>query len=217
MFERFTNAARRTVVQSQVEARTYLTADISTVCLLLALLRLTPDHPGVQILLRLGVSLEDLVQQLEGILEAADKTSPPFHMPFADSTKKALELSLREALRLGCNYVGSMHLMLALIREEGNAAKILAGYEVTLEGARKEAAELVLEDPERNELPAPVVSIWSPPSSEDLPPPPDYVRIELSHEAATRLFELLGIGKARKLLLSIHVRPTEGEEDDPMP
>ena len=74
----------------------------------------------------LGISLEAVRQQVEEII-GQGQAAPTGHIPFTPRAKKVLELSLREALQLGHNYIGTEHILLGLVRErEGMAARILA-------------------------------------------------------------------------------------------
>jgi ATP-dependent Clp protease ATP-binding subunit ClpA len=124
MFERFTDRARRVVVLAQEEARMLNHNYIGTEHILLGLIN---EGQGVaaKALDDLGISLEDargMVEQIIGQGQAA----PTGHIPFTPRAKKVLELSLREALQLGHNYIGTEHILLGLIREgEGVAAQVL--------------------------------------------------------------------------------------------
>ena len=135
MFERFSDRARRVVVLAQDEARDLGHDYIGTEHLLLGLLH---DSSGTasQVLIRLQ-ALPDAVRAKVGeLVQPGDKTMRG-HVPFSAAAKKALEMSLREALQLGHNYIGSGHLLLGLLREErGTAARVLAELGVDLDRAR---------------------------------------------------------------------------------
>jgi ATP-dependent Clp protease ATP-binding subunit ClpC len=125
MFERFTDRARRVVVLSQEEARRLNHNYIGTEHVLLGLLQ---EHEGIaaRVLISLGVSLDDARSQVEGIIGHGTQVPGSDHIPFTPRAKKVLELSLREALQLGHDYIGTEHLLLGLIREgEGVAAQVL--------------------------------------------------------------------------------------------
>lgn len=125
MFERFTERARRVVVLAQEEARRLSHNYIGTEHMLLALL-LERDGLAARTMGDLGVSLEAARAR---VLDAVGtgQTPPSGHMPFTPRTKKMLELSLREALTLGHEYISTEHLLLGLIREGGGVgAKVLA-------------------------------------------------------------------------------------------
>jgi Clp amino terminal domain, pathogenicity island component len=124
MFERFTDRARRVVVLSQEEARLLNHNYIGTEHLLLGLI-----HEGEGVAARalesLGISLEAVRAQVEEII-GQGQSGPIGQIPFTPRAKKVLELSLREALQLGHNYIGTEHILLGLVREgEGVAAQVL--------------------------------------------------------------------------------------------
>jgi ATP-dependent Clp protease ATP-binding subunit ClpC len=127
MFERFTDRARRVVVFAQEEARRLNHNYIGTEHLLLGLLR-EGEGVAAKALEGLGISLDAGRVQVEEII-GQGLGAPTGHIPFTPRTKKALELSLEEALRLGHNYMGTEHILLGLVREgEGVAAQVLAGF-----------------------------------------------------------------------------------------
>jgi ATP-dependent Clp protease ATP-binding subunit ClpA len=124
MFERFTDRARRVVVLAQEEARHLGHNWIGTEHILLGLIS---DREGVasKVLEDLGISLGAVRAEVELIIGQGDKR-PGSHIPFTPRAKKVLELSLREALQLGHNYIGTEHILLGLIREgEGVGAQVL--------------------------------------------------------------------------------------------
>ena len=135
MFERFSGGARRTVVLAQEEARALDHNYIGTEHILLGLLR---EHDGVaaQALSRLGITVGDVRGDVIRIIGKGAK-APSGHVPFTPRAKKVLELSLREALQLGHNYIGTEHILLGLIREgEGVAAQVLVARGADLEVVR---------------------------------------------------------------------------------
>src|SRR5829696_3245407 len=115
MFERFTDRARRVVVLAQEEARLLDHNYIGTEHILLGLVH---EGGGVaaQALTQLGVSLEAVRDQVKEIIGRGAE-APTGHIPFTPRAKKVLELSLREALELGHNYIGTEHILLGLLRE----------------------------------------------------------------------------------------------------
>ena len=124
MFERFTNRARHVVVLAQEEARRLRHNYIGTEHILLGLLG-EPDGVGGRVLAGFGMSLESARREVTAIVSAGT-TAPSGHIPFTPRAKKTLELSLREALQLQHNYIGTEHILLGLMREgEGVAAQIL--------------------------------------------------------------------------------------------
>src|SRR5436190_895863 len=126
MFERFTDRARRVVVLAQEEARMLNHNYIGTEHILLGLIH-EGEGVAAKSLESLGISLEGVRSQVEEIIGQGQQ-APSGHIPFTPRAKKVLELSLREALQLGHNYIGTEHILLGLIREgEGVAAPVLIG------------------------------------------------------------------------------------------
>ncbi len=124
MFERFTDRARRVVVLAQEEARLLNHNYIGTEHILLGLIH-EGEGVAAKALESLGISLEAVRAQVEEIIGHGGQ-APSGHIPFTPRAKKVLELSLREALQLGHNYIGTEHILLGLIREgEGVAAQVL--------------------------------------------------------------------------------------------
>src|SRR5690606_23086445 len=115
LFERFTDRARRVVVLAQEEARLLNHSYIGTEHILLGLIH-EGEGVAAKALESLGISLEAVRSQVEEIIGQGG-TAPSGHIPFTPRAKKVLELSLREALQLGHNYIGTEHILLGLIRE----------------------------------------------------------------------------------------------------
>ena len=115
MFERFTDRARRVVVLAQEEARMLNHNYIGTEHILLGLIH-EGEGVAAKALESLGISLDAVRQQVEEIIGQGQQ-APSGHIPFTPRAKKVLELSLREALQLGHNYIGTEHILLGLIRE----------------------------------------------------------------------------------------------------
>ncbi|CAN5510487.1 ATP-dependent Clp protease ATP-binding subunit [soil metagenome] len=91
----------------------------------------------------LGISLEGVREQVEEII-GQGQTAPAGHIPFTPRAKKVLELSLREALQLGHNYIGTEHILLGLIREgEGVAAQVLQKLGADLNRVRQQVIQLL--------------------------------------------------------------------------
>lgn len=166
MFERFTTDARVTVTDAQREAIEQNAPEVTTMHVLLALLR-QPDGEAVRLLTRFGVPVDEVVAEAErvrrrGGISAADAAAlgeigidvdqiiermeqahgpDAFasaravpgrrrHVPFADDSKKTLEICLKEVIRLGGKSLGSEHILLALAVLRGPAADVLARFEV---------------------------------------------------------------------------------------
>jgi ATP-dependent Clp protease ATP-binding subunit ClpA len=142
MFERFTDRARRVVVLAQEEARVLDHDYIGTEHILLGLIH-EGEGVAAQALASLEVDLTAVRDAVERLVPRGE-TSPSGHIPFTPRAKKVLELSLREALRLGHNYIGTEHILLGLVRErEGVAAEALAQVGVDLDRVRQRVEELV--------------------------------------------------------------------------
>jgi len=142
MFERFTERARKVVVRAQDEARFLKQNYIGTEHLLLGLIG-EKEGIAAKVLISLNVSLEDIKNAIrESVTEG---TSEAFeHIPFTPRAKKVLELSLREALQMGHNYIGTEHILLGLLREgEGVAARVLNSFGVGLESVKEKIRELL--------------------------------------------------------------------------
>src|ERR1700749_4672377 len=142
MFERFTDRARRVVVLAQEEPRMLNHNYIGTEPILVG-----PIHEGegvaAKALESLGISLEAVRQQVEEIIGQGQQ-APSGHIPFTPRAKKVLELSLREALQLGHNYIGTEHILLGLIREgEGVAAQVLVKLGADLNRVRQQVIQLL--------------------------------------------------------------------------
>ena len=126
MFERFTDRARRVVVLAQEEARLLNHNYIGTEHLLLGLIH-EGEGVAAKTLEALGVGLEAVRSQVNDMVGSGEHRSKEGHIPFTPRAKKVLELSLREAIDLSHNYIGTEHVLLGLIREhDGVAAKVLA-------------------------------------------------------------------------------------------
>jgi ATP-dependent Clp protease ATP-binding subunit ClpA len=130
MFERFTDNARGVVVAAQKEARDLKHDYIGTEHVLLGLLR-SWDGIGAQALTQLGITADMVRADIRSTVGEgkADPAKGSGHIPFTPRSKKLLELSLREALQHGHNYIGTEHILLAIERQrEGLAAKILSDH-----------------------------------------------------------------------------------------
>src|SRR5215217_8133683 len=140
MFERFTDRARRVVVLAQEEARHLNHNYIGTEHLLLGLIH-EGEGVAAQARTQLGVSLEAVRAEVEEII-GQGTDAPSGHIPFTPRAKKVLELSLREALELGHNYIGTEHILLGLLREgQGVGAQVL----VKLGAGRDQVRQVVVQ------------------------------------------------------------------------
>ncbi len=142
MFERFTDRARRVVVLAQEEARMLSHNYIGTEHILLGLIH-EGEGVAAKALESLNISLEAVRAQVEEIIGQGPQ-APSGHIPFTPRAKKVLELSLREALQLGHNYIGTEHILLGLIREgEGVAAQVLVKLGADLNRVRQQVIQLL--------------------------------------------------------------------------
>jgi Clp amino terminal domain, pathogenicity island component len=191
MFERFTDRARRVVVLAQEEAVGLNHNYIGTEHILLGLIR---EREGVAAgaLEALGISLEAVRAQVEEIIGQGVST-PTGHIPFTPRAKKVLELSLREALQLGHNYIGTEHILLGLIREgQGVAAQVLDKLGADQPRVRQQVVQLLSGGVAEAVAGRPVVreprpSVVGGPGVFGQREPPDLVRvIPLAREAVSR-------------------------------
>ncbi len=142
MFERFTDRARRVVVLAQEEAKQLNHNYIGTEHILLGLIR-EGDGIAAKALAELSISIDNVREQVQEII-GQGQTAPTGHIPFTPRAKKVLELSLREALQLGHNYIGTEHILLGLIREgEGVAAQVLVKLGADLTRVRQTVIQLL--------------------------------------------------------------------------
>jgi ATP-dependent Clp protease ATP-binding subunit ClpC len=125
VFERFTERARQVPVLAQDEARAFRHDYIGTEHLLLGLLR-EGDGVAARVLDSLGIEIEDVRERLAAIVPPGEEETTG-QIPFTPRAKKMLELSLREALSIGHNHIGTEHLLLGLTRDpEAVGSKILS-------------------------------------------------------------------------------------------
>ncbi|NMO92966.1 Clp protease N-terminal domain-containing protein [Actinomycetospora sp. TBRC 11914] len=151
-FSRFTPRARKVVVASQSEARAAGNTEITPAHVALGLLA-EPEGLALRMVTAQGVSPDTFRRRVAATLPAADGTPPPELIPFDAAAKKVFELTFRQALRLGHNYVGTEHILLALLdHEDGDG--VLTGL-----GLDQQAAETTLA--------ALLAQVTAPASSED--------------------------------------------------
>jgi hypothetical protein len=127
-FSRYTPRARNVVVASQEEARTAANDQIRTEHLVLGLLA-EPEGLGAKAITAQGVTLDAVREAANAGLPPRAETMPAL-VPFDAGAKKALELTFREALRLGHNYIGTEHILLALLEHEAGTG-VLSGLGIT--------------------------------------------------------------------------------------
>jgi ATP-dependent Clp protease ATP-binding subunit ClpC len=137
MFERFTDRARRVIVDAQNEARSLGHNYIGPEHILLGLIH-EGDGVGAKALEAMQISTDTIRGRIEEITGRGQVSPGKGHIPFTPRAKKVLELSLREALQLGHNYIGTEHILLGLIHEgDGVAAQVLVGLGVDLDRTRQ--------------------------------------------------------------------------------
>jgi Clp amino terminal domain, pathogenicity island component len=152
-FQRFTPRARAAVIAAQTAARDRNHSWVGTEHLLLGLYA-GGDNLAVAALDRLGVERAVVERRVDERLPSGEEPVRG-HIPFTPRAKQALELSLREALWLGHNYLGTEHIVLAIRQiDEGVAAQILAELDVTADRLRETIVGLL-------------ASGWRPPPTSD--------------------------------------------------
>jgi Clp amino terminal domain, pathogenicity island component len=139
-FSRFTTRARTVVVAAQEAARAAHNTEISPAHLVLGLIS-EPDGLAAKAIVAEGVPLERAREAAAATLPTAADQVPPL-IPFDAQGRKALELSFREALRLGHNYVGTEHILLALLELE-NGSGPLSGLGITKDAAEQAVVRAV--------------------------------------------------------------------------
>lgn len=123
MFERLTDRARRSVVLAQQAAQNLQASEIGTTHLLLGLVQ-EGEGVAASVLAELGVTYDDILDQCE------HGTGHVPNAPFTANGKRVFEFALREALQLGCNYIGTEHMLLGVIRDgKSRAAQMIERYE----------------------------------------------------------------------------------------
>jgi hypothetical protein len=140
-FQRFTHAARNVVTEAQAQARELGHSHIGVEHILLGILAAGQD-PAAQVLNKLGVDFDAVRARV------VDHTGPGRHsgrghLPFTKDAKKALELALRESIRLGNNYIGSEHVLLGLVRADNMAVELLGNLGVTKDQITEQVTQLL--------------------------------------------------------------------------
>ena len=142
MFERFTDRARRVVVLAQDEARSLNHNYIGTEHLLLGLIT-EGEGVAAKALESLDINKDAVRAAVIDIIGEGEKPVEG-HIPFTPRAKRVFELSLREALQLGHNYIGTEHLLLGLLKEgEGVASQVLIKLGADLGKVRQTVIELL--------------------------------------------------------------------------
>ncbi len=143
MFNRFTERARKVIILAKEEARRFNHDYIGTEHILLGLIK-EGEGVAAAVLQSLGLNLHTLRLEVEKLVQVGPSTIISGDIPFTPKAKKALELSMDEARRMGHNYIGTEHLLLGLIREgEGAASHILLNQGLDLKRVRSEIMKLL--------------------------------------------------------------------------
>mgnify|MGYP001957104495 FL=1 len=143
MFDRFTERARKVMGFARREAQRFHHEYIGTEHILLGLIQ---EGQGVaaNVLKSMNIDLDKIRREIEKIVKAGPAHEPSVQIPFTPRAKKVVELALEEASNLGHNYIGTEHLLLALLREqEGIAAHVLLALGVKLDEVREEVIEFL--------------------------------------------------------------------------
>ena len=143
MFDRFTERARKVMGFARREAQRFHHEYIGTEHILLGLIQ---EGQGVaaNVLKSMAIDLEKIRREVEKIVKSGPAMEPSVQIPFTPRAKKVVELALEEAGNLGHNYIGTEHLLLALLREqEGIAAHVLMALGVRLDEVREEVIEFL--------------------------------------------------------------------------
>ncbi|MDR1825069.1 MAG: ATP-dependent Clp protease ATP-binding subunit [Bifidobacteriaceae bacterium] len=143
MFERFTDRARRVIVLAQEEARLLNHNYLGTEHILLGLIH-EGEGVAAKALESIGMTLDSVRAQIQEVIGEGQQAPTGSHIPFTPRAKRVLELTLREALQLGHNYIGTEHILLGLIREgEGVAARVLVKLGADLTRLRQQVIEML--------------------------------------------------------------------------
>ncbi|MBL7009535.1 MAG: AAA family ATPase, partial [Planctomycetes bacterium] len=143
MFDRFTERARKVMGFARREAQGFHHEYIGTEHILLGLIQ---EGQGVaaNVLKTMNIDLQKIRREVEKIVKPGPAHEPSVQIPFTPRAKKVVELALEEATNLGHNYIGTEHLLLALLREqEGIAAHVLMALGVKLDEVREEVIEFL--------------------------------------------------------------------------
>ncbi len=143
MFDKFTERARKVMSLARREAQRLHHEYIGTEHILLGLV-LEGQGVAANVLKSMQIDLDRLRREVEKIVKPGPAAEPSVQIPFTPRAKKVVELALEEANTLNHNYIGTEHLLLALLREqEGIAAHVLRSLGVKLEDVREEVIEFL--------------------------------------------------------------------------
>lgn len=147
MWQRFTERARRVILLAQEEAGKMNSSHVGTEHLLLGLAR-ENDGAAAQVLTKMGVSPQHVRQEIEA--EIGQPEEPSGNEPkLTPRAKRVLELAADESRRMRLNYIGTEHLLIALLREkDGVAANVLRKLGLKIETVRTQVESYVGSGPE---------------------------------------------------------------------
>jgi ATP-dependent Clp protease ATP-binding subunit ClpA len=206
VFERFTERARQVVVLAQDEARLLRHNYIGTEHILLGLLR-EEEGLAARVLESLDITVEEVRAQVARIVGQGDEVTSG-QIPFTPRAKKVLELSLREALQLGHNYIGTEHVLLGVAREnEGVAARILLDLGADAETIRNEIIRMLSGPGRRPQRPS--YEPKSPPVAPELAEELERLRSEKERAIENLEYELAASLRDRELKLTRAARRLE--------
>ena len=157
MFERYTESARRLLFFARYESSQFGSPEIDTPHMLLGLVRVNKGITA-RFFEASHVSLERMREDIERLKTSAEPLPTSTEIPFSAATRRVLRYAEEEADRLRHSYIGSEHLLLALVREEDSiAGAILARHGVRLDAAREQIVTLlastpVVQEPDRTDL-----------------------------------------------------------------
>jgi ATP-dependent Clp protease ATP-binding subunit ClpC len=157
MFERYTEKARRVIFFARYEASQFGSPYIEAEHLLLGILRENKELTNR--MLRSHTVVESIRKQIESHTPMREKVSTSVDLPLSNESKRILAYAAEEAEKLGHKHIGSEHLFLGILREEGSfAAGILKEHDVKIDAAREALAGLVVERfPQTSALPRPAL------------------------------------------------------------
>jgi ATP-dependent Clp protease ATP-binding subunit ClpC len=142
MFQRFTDRARRVVVQAQKEAGMLGHDYLGTEHLLLGLIH-EGNGVAAKALEALGIGSDAVRQRVEEVTVRGEQV-PSGHIPFTEQAKDVLKLALQESHDLGHDYIGTEHILLGLIREgDGVAARVLSALGADLDRTREQVIRIL--------------------------------------------------------------------------
>jgi ATP-dependent Clp protease ATP-binding subunit ClpA len=191
MWQRFTERARRVILLGQEEAGKTNSPHVGTEHLLLGLMR-EAEGVGAQLLIKMGVTPERVRQEIAKEIERGHEPSSS-EPKLTQRAKRVLELAAEEARLMRHNYIGTEHLLLALVREkEGTAGQVLRHLGLDLEKARQEVSAYLGRDE------------WATPTTPEPPLKPKWSRSEGEKDWVLRILPRLLPPELRELETALH-------------